>query len=97
MLLGEKLLARKQSADSGARTELTWQQFMEENDVQTEVFYTRLDAKINILMLKGNDPVAISTLIELIPNLAEPKAARANRRKESPLNIRMTTESLKAA
>ena len=96
MVLGESLLAQKTSANTAA-PELTWQQFMEQNDVETDTFYTLLDAKINALLAKGSDPVAISTLIELIPNLAEPKAPLTRRKKEAPLNIRMTIQSLKAA
>jgi len=95
--LGRSLMTQKAYNTEAAGLEVTADNFMEQNNVNTEEFYARLNDKINQLGMRESEPRAINTTIELITQLAERKASKMREEREDILNAQSIKKVLLAA
>lgn len=96
IVLGKKLLEQKINKTYDKGILIDSDMFIQQNNVNASIFYNRLNKKIKELC-ESKDPMAINTLVEIIPVLAEERIIQRYDKKEYLFDINNVKQILSAA
>jgi hypothetical protein len=95
-ILGQKLLQQRLMNTANMGNLLTPEQFKRQNDDSASIFFGKLNIEIRKLC-EINNSQAVNAIIELIPQLAEPKMLKQKIENDKLFNVKSTDKIFGAA